>query len=84
MLLCGRTFLGARSPRVIFPRIWARKDYALEVLHTLGSFLAMEPFLSRICIWCQVPLENLTACLDPNFPSSRRIDFPENNYRLRQ
>ena len=33
------------------------------------------PFLSRILIWCQVPLENLTACFDPNFPCSRRINF---------
>ena len=25
-------------------------------------------------IWCQVPFEKLTACLDPSFPSFRRID----------
>ena len=29
---------------------------------------------SFIFIWCKVPLENLTACFDPNFPFSRRID----------
>ena len=33
------------------------------------------PFLSRIIIWCAVPLENLTACFVLNFPGSRRIDF---------
>ena len=33
------------------------------------------PFLSWILIWCHVPLENLTACFDPNIPGSRRIDF---------
>ena len=32
-------------------------------------------FLARILIWCQVPLENLTVCFDPNFSCSRRIDF---------
>ena len=26
------------------------------------------PFLSRNFMWCQVLLENLTACFDPNFP----------------
>ena len=35
MLLCGRILLGARSPRVIFLRMLARKDYALEV-HIFG------------------------------------------------
>ena len=33
------------------------------------------PFLSRILMWCQVPLEKLTACLDPNFPFSDKQDF---------
>ena len=32
-------------------------------------------FLARILIWCQVPLENLTVCFDPNFSCSRRMDF---------
>ena len=57
----GASFLGARSPHVIFPRISARQDYA---------YLAMGPS-SRIFIQCQVPLENLTACFDPNIPGSR-------------
>ena len=26
-------------------------------------------------MWCHVPVENLTVWFDPNFPSSRRIDF---------
>ena len=25
----------------------------------------MDPFLSRILIWCQVLFENVTACFDP-------------------
>ena len=31
----------------------------------------------QIFFWerCHVPLENLTACFDPNFPSFRRVDF---------
>ena len=33
------------------------------------------PFLFRIVIWYQVPLENLTVCFDRNIPGSRRIDF---------
>ena len=32
-------------------------------------------FLSRIFYFCQVSLENLTPCVDPNFLSSRRLDF---------
>ena len=55
MLLCGRIFLGARCPHVIFPRIWASKDFAHEV-HTLGWFLAMDPFFPEFwfgarCSW---------------------------------
>ena len=61
MLLCGRIFLGARSPHVICLRLLARKDYAHEV-HTFEISPRDGPFLSRIFIWCQVPLENLTAC----------------------
>ena len=28
-----------------------------------------------IFIWWQVPLENLTACFDPDLPGSRTTDF---------
>ena len=28
---------------------------------------------TRIFIWCQVPSENLTVCLDPNFPYSAEM-----------
>ena len=66
MLLCGRIFLSARFPLVTSPQIWARKDCA----HPRDG-----PFLSRILVWCQVVLENLTARFVPNFPSSRRIEF---------
>ena len=74
MLLCGRFLLGARSPHVIFPRTLARKDYTPEA-HTFGPILRDGPFLSQILILRKVTLENLTACFDPNFPSSRGRDF---------
>ena len=73
MLLCGRILLGAKSPHVIFPRILARKDYAREV-YTLGKFLAMDPSFPEFKFWCQVPLENSTACFGHNFHSSVGID----------
>ena len=47
MLLCGRIFLGARSPHVIFPQIWERTGGARAV-RTFESFLAMDPFSPRI------------------------------------
>ena len=55
MLLCGRTFLGARCPHVIFLRILARKDCAHKV-YTLGQLLAMDPFFPEFffratCPW---------------------------------
>ena len=73
MLLCGRIFLGARSPHVIFPRILARNDHAHEV-HTLVYFSRWTLSFPKF-FWCHVPLENLTLCFDPNFPFSRRTDF---------
>ena len=36
MLLCGRIFLGAKSPHVIFNRILARKAHAHEI-HIIGT-----------------------------------------------
>ena len=51
-------------------KIKKRADCARAV-HTFEE----GPFLSRIFMWCQVPLENLMACFDPNLPGSRRIDF---------
>ena len=45
------------------------------------------PFLSRIFIWCQVPLENLTACFDPNCPFSSQgaiLRYTTQLYRLLQ
>ena len=60
MLLCGRILLGARSTLLTSPQTWPRKDFAHEV-HTLGQFLAVDPFYSRILISCHVPLENLTV-----------------------
>ena len=74
MLLCGRIFLGAKYPPVLFPRILARKDCAREVHTCLNNSFRWTPFFPGF-FWCQVPLENLTACFDPNFPSTRRIDF---------
>ena len=80
MPLCGRIFLGAQSPDVIVHRIWARKDYAHEV-RTSGQFLAKEwtlPF-PEFLMWCQAPLENLTGCLDPNFPFHEEKIFSDKN-----
>ena len=42
---------------------------------TLWDYSSRKTLSSRIFIWCQVPLENLTACFDPNFPSSLRMDL---------
>ena len=47
MLLCGRTFLGARFRLVSCPRIWERTDCAHEV-HTCELTPRDGPFLSRI------------------------------------
>ena len=59
---------------MILPRILARKDFTHEV-HILGIIPRDGPFLSRILVLFQVPLENWTARFDPNFPLSRGIDF---------
>ena len=44
-------------------------------MHTKKRVFVDGPFLSRILIWCQVPLENLTARSVSNLPGSRRMDF---------
>ena len=61
-------------PHVNFPRILARKNYAHEV-HTFRQFPAKDPFFPDFLFTGQVPLENLTACFDPNSPFSRGVDF---------
>ena len=54
-------------------------NFRAQRLRSWGSHFRITPrdgpFLSRIFFWCQVPLENLTPCFDPNFLSSRRIDL---------
>ena len=40
------------------------------------------PFLSRILIWCQVPLENLTACLFPIFQVHVEQIFSDKNLEI--
>ena len=54
MILCGRIFLGAQSPHVIVPRIWARKNYAHEV-RTPGWYLAMDPFFPEFLFGARRP-----------------------------
>ena len=60
--------------QLIFPRICAQKTTPMK--RTLLDNPSRWTLLSRIPpICCHVSLENLKACFDPNFPSSRRLDF---------
>ena len=57
MLLCGRIFLVERFRLVFFPQIWERTDCVLEVRTFLHNSLRWIFFVSRILLWCHVPLE---------------------------
>ena len=70
----GASFFVAKLPFVCNPRILAHTDCV-----TWGSHFWIlpcdGPFPSRFLMWCHVPLEHLTVWFDPDFPTSRRINF---------
>ena len=72
MLLCGRIFSWCVWSNVL------SSNSGAQGLHSWGTLFRIspldEPFLSRILIWCHVPLE-MMAWFDPNFPAFRRKDF---------
>ena len=69
VLLCGRIFLGARSPFAdLSPKFWSARTTLMKFTLLDNSWVD-GPFLSRIFVWCQVPLENLTAFVFIPIPS---------------
>ena len=69
----GASFLLQRFLYVLF------SNFGAHGLRSWGSHFCIIPcdghFLSRIFMWCNVPLENLTVWFYPNLPTLRRIDL---------